>query len=70
MQSVAEASFDAWTKYYRPDENTPNATVSYYTKGALVAYYAERGVLIGIDATGPVDNVTERALDALRHHGA
>jgi predicted metalloprotease with PDZ domain len=37
VQSVAQASFDAWTKYYRPDENTPNATVSYYTKGALVA---------------------------------
>ncbi len=37
VQSVAEASFDAWVKYYRPDENTPNATVSYYTKGALVA---------------------------------
>lgn len=37
VQSVAAASFDAWTKYYRPDENTPNATVSYYTKGALVA---------------------------------
>ncbi|WP_045877465.1 adenylate kinase [Pseudofrankia sp. DC12] len=36
----------------------------------LVSWYAERGVLIGIDATGPVDNVTERALDALRHHGA
>ena len=37
VQSVAEASFDAWVKYYRQDENTPNATVSYYTKGALVA---------------------------------
>ena len=37
VQSVAEASFDAWVKYYRSDENTPNATVSYYTKGALVA---------------------------------
>jgi predicted metalloprotease with PDZ domain len=37
VQSVAAASFDAWTKYYRSDENTPNATVSYYTKGALVA---------------------------------
>ncbi len=37
MQSVAQASFDAWIKYYRPDENTPNLTVSYYTKGALVA---------------------------------
>jgi len=37
VQSVAQASFDAWVKYYRTDENTPNATISYYTKGALVA---------------------------------
>ncbi len=37
MQSVAQSSFDAWVKYYRQDENTANATVSYYTKGALVA---------------------------------
>ncbi len=37
VQSVSEASADAWTKYYRPDENTPNATVSYYQLGALVA---------------------------------
>lgn len=36
VQSVAEASFDAWVKYYRTDENTPNATVSYYLKGSLV----------------------------------
>ncbi len=36
-QSVAESSFDAWIKYYRQDENTPNAVVSYYAKGALVA---------------------------------
>jgi predicted metalloprotease with PDZ domain len=35
-QSVAEASFDAWIKHYRPDENAPNATISYYAKGALV----------------------------------
>jgi predicted metalloprotease with PDZ domain len=37
VQSVAQASMDAWVKYYRQDENTPNATVSYYTKGSLVA---------------------------------
>jgi predicted metalloprotease with PDZ domain len=37
LQPVAQASFDAWVKYYRQDENTANATVSYYTKGALVA---------------------------------
>lgn len=36
-QSLAESSFDAWSKFYRPDENTPNAVVSYYAKGALAA---------------------------------
>ncbi|MBL8472359.1 MAG: M61 family metallopeptidase [Rhodocyclaceae bacterium] len=37
LQSVAESSFDAWIKYYRQDENAPNAIVSYYQQGALVA---------------------------------
>lgn len=37
VQSVAQSSFDSWIKYYRADENTPNATISYYTKGSLVA---------------------------------
>ncbi|QWE16788.1 M61 family metallopeptidase [Polynucleobacter sp. AP-Nino-20-G2] len=36
-QSLADSSFDAWTKYYQSDENTPNAVVSYYGKGALLA---------------------------------
>ena len=36
-QSVAESSFDAWTRYYKQDENAPNAIISYYTKGSLVA---------------------------------
>lgn len=36
-QSVAESSFDAWTKFYKQDENAPNAIVSYYAKGSLVA---------------------------------
>ncbi|RCS56781.1 M61 family metallopeptidase [Parvibium lacunae] len=36
-QSVADSSFDAWIKYYRQEENAPNAIVSYYTKGALIA---------------------------------
>lgn len=37
-QSIAESSFDAWTKFYKQDENAPNAVVSYYTKGGLVAF--------------------------------
>jgi predicted metalloprotease with PDZ domain len=36
-QTVAESSFDAWIKYYRQDENSPNSIVSYYQKGSLIA---------------------------------
>lgn len=36
-QSIADSSFDAWNKYYKQDENSLNAIVSYYTKGSLVA---------------------------------
>jgi adenylate kinase len=35
----------------------------------LIAYYAFHGILVGIDATGPVEDVTERAIDALRPYG-
>ena len=51
VQSVAEASFDAWVKYYRADENTPNATVSYYTKGSLVALRLDLALRAGGRAT-------------------
>ncbi len=36
VQSVAEASWDAWIKNYRPNENSANSTISYYSKGALI----------------------------------
>jgi predicted metalloprotease with PDZ domain len=36
--SLEEASFLAWVKHYRPDENTVNSAVSYYLKGELVAF--------------------------------
>ena len=36
-QSIAESSFEAWTKFYKQDESAPNAIVSYYAKGALLA---------------------------------
>lgn len=54
-QSVAESSFDAWTKYYRQDENAPNAIVSYYTKGSLVA--------LALDLTIRAKTVGARTLD-------
>ena len=35
-QSAAEASFDAWIRYYRRNENSPNRDISYYDKGKLL----------------------------------
>ena len=58
VQSVAEASFDAWVKYYRQDENTPNSTVSYYTKGALVALCFD--LTLRLEAkTGPIPTLDD-----------
>jgi len=38
VQGLDDASFDAWIKYYRKDENFANSGVSYYTRGLLVAF--------------------------------
>jgi len=54
-QSVADSSFDAWTRYYKQDENSPNAIVSYYTKGALVA--------LGLDLTIRTQTGGKKSLD-------
>jgi predicted metalloprotease with PDZ domain len=55
VQSVADASFDAWVKYYRQDEQTPNTTVSYYTKGALVALCLD--LTLRAEGKGTLDEV-------------
>ena len=65
-QSLAESSFDAWSKFYRPDENTPNVVVSYYAKGALVA--------LALDLTLRSKTANRVSLDDVmrelwRHHG-
>lgn len=56
-QSVAESSFDAWVKYYRQDENAPNAIVSYYTKGSLVALALDLSIRHGSAGNKSLDDV-------------
>ena len=56
-QSIAEASFDAWIKYYRQDENTPNALISYYTKGSLVALALDLTIRLGTGNSKSLDDV-------------
>ncbi|MCB2376868.1 PDZ domain-containing protein [Hymenobacter sp. BT635] len=36
QQAAAESSFDAWIKYYRPNENSQNTGISYYDKGEVI----------------------------------
>ncbi|OHX14117.1 M61 family metallopeptidase [Chromobacterium sphagni] len=49
-QTLEQSSFEAWTKYYRQDENSPNSIVSYYTKGSLAALALD--LLIRRDSEG------------------
>ena len=44
VQSVEGASYDAWIKYYRPDENSDNVTISYYVKGAVIGFLLDAQV--------------------------
>jgi predicted metalloprotease with PDZ domain len=56
-QSLAESSFDAWTKFYQQDENAPNAIVSYYTKGALLAFVLDIEIRNRSNDTQSLDDV-------------
>ncbi|MEZ5413488.1 MAG: PDZ domain-containing protein [Opitutaceae bacterium] len=38
VQSLSESSFDAWIKGYRPDENSANTRISYYSAGSVAAF--------------------------------
>lgn len=44
VQPLTAASHDAWIKYYRPDENSKNSSVSYYVKGAVVGWLLDAEV--------------------------
>ncbi|WP_341678818.1 PDZ domain-containing protein [Niveibacterium sp. SC-1] len=57
VQSVAESSFDAWVKYYRQDENAPNAIVSYYAKGSLVALALDLAIRAKTEGARSLDDV-------------
>jgi len=56
-QTVSDSSFDAWIKYYRQDENAPNAVVSYYTKGSLIALALDLTVRKATDGRRSLDDV-------------
>ncbi len=60
-QSVAEASVDAWIRLYRPDENTVNSTISYYTKGAVIAWLLDALIRRATDNVKTLDDLMRLA---------
>ena len=67
VQSVAESSFDAWTKFYKQDEDAPNAIVSYYSKGCMVALALD--LTLRLDGGTSLDKVMQVLYDRFGETG-
>jgi predicted metalloprotease with PDZ domain len=61
QQSVSLASFDAWIKLYRPDENSVNCSISYYTKGAVIAWLLDARIRVASSGVQTLDHVMRLA---------
>ena len=61
VQPLETASFDAWIKEYRPDENSPNVTISYYTKGAIVGFVLDAAIRRATNGQRSLDDVMRTA---------
>lgn len=67
VQSLEASSFDAWIKYYRRDENFINTGISYYTKGAVVAFLLDARIRRATDGRRSLDDALRLAYE--RHAG-
>src|ERR1044071_4888990 len=61
VQSAEMASFDAWIKYYRPDENSNNTSISYYTKGTVIAFLLDARIRKATNGAKSLDDVMRTA---------
>ncbi len=62
VQSLSMSSFDTWIKFYRPDENSVNTAISYYTKGAVAAFLLDARVRAATGGARSLDDVMRLAL--------
>ena len=60
-QTAEMASFDAWIKQYRPDDNTVNSTISYYTKGAVLGFVLDARIRAATNDAKSLDDVMRLA---------
>ncbi len=62
VQSLSMSSFDAWIKFYKPDENSINTSVSYYIKGAVVGFLLDAKIRHATEDRKSLDDVMRTAL--------
>jgi predicted metalloprotease with PDZ domain len=55
--SLEDASFNAWIKYYRQDENSVNNQISYYDKGEIVEFLLDVTIRTASDGSKSLDDV-------------
>ena len=63
VQPLADASFDAWIKSYRPNENSANTGISYYDKGAMVAMLLDLEIINNSKGKLALDDVMKYMYD-------
>jgi predicted metalloprotease with PDZ domain len=63
VEAVSDASFDAWIKQYRPNENSANTTISYYSKGSLIALIMDLETIHSSQAKVGLDEVMKAMYD-------
>ena len=63
VQTVEQSSYDAWIKFYRPNENSRNTTVSYYTKGAVIGFLLDAKLRRMTGGARSLDDVIRLAYD-------
>lgn len=68
VQPLTLASYDAWIRYYRPDENSGNVAISYYTKGYVVAWLLDARIRDVTGGARSLDDVMRLAFQ--RYSGA
>lgn len=69
VQGLVDASWDTWVKHYRPDENTQNARISYYLKGAVLAWILDAEMRIVSDDQHDLATVMKQLWREFRHTG-
>ncbi|MFM1914789.1 MAG: hypothetical protein RLZZ531_458 [Bacteroidota bacterium] len=60
VQPVAHASFDAWVKAYRPNENSSNTSMTYYSRGSVLASVIDAMIVAESDGKKCLDHFMQQ----------